>query len=212
MFVAVHPAADERSTGSTAPGGGPVTGGVQHDAGLGQLFNLAQEMLCVAGFDGRLKQVNPAWQRTLGWTDAELTSRPYEEFLHPDNRGPIPDPTGVLPGGQHIVHFENRFRIRDGSYRWLSWVATPNRDDGLIYAAAHDITAAKHEAHVKAAQEAVTRIAADSTDWDEAAWQILKGVCTALGWEMAALWIVDRSEQQLVWKHAYFASDEVRDL
>src|SRR6185437_946382 len=125
MYAAVHSAAfEERVT-------------------LGPLFNLAQDMLCVAGFDGYFKQVNPAWQRTLGWTAAELTSRPYAEFVHPSDREATAGATEMLIDGQHVMQFENRYRCRDGSYRWLSWMTTANADDGVVYGAARDITRSK---------------------------------------------------------------------
>ena len=116
-------------------------------------------MLCVAGFDGYLKEVNPSWQHNLGWTAAELTSRPYAEFMHPDDRAITPTSSFVVDG-QHVMQYENRYRTRDGSYRWLSWMATPNAEEGVIYAAAHDITKAKLEAQMAAAEGAVIRIAA----------------------------------------------------
>jgi diguanylate cyclase (GGDEF)-like protein len=118
----------------------------------------------------------------------------------------------VLIEGQHVVHYENRYRTRDGSYRWLSWMATPSLEDGVIYAAARDITKPKVESQIATARSAVTRIAAEFPDWDEAAWQILKAVCTCLRWDVGALWLVDAGERELAWKHAYFASDELRDL
>ena len=91
------------------------------DLGLVQLLNLAQDMLCVAGFDGYFKQVNPAWERALGWTAEELTSRPYVEFMHPADRVNGSDESWTTVDGQSVVQFENRYLCRDGSYRWLSW-------------------------------------------------------------------------------------------
>jgi PAS domain S-box-containing protein len=169
-------------------------------------------MLCVAGCDGYFKELNPAWQRTLGWTAAELTNRPYAEFVHPADRAATSITPGMFIDGQIVVQYENRFRTSDGSYKWLSWMTTPSIEDGVIYAAARDITKAKTEAQMAAARDAVTRIASESADWDEAAWQILKEVCTCIGWDVGALWLADAAEQQLVWRHAYFASDDLRDL
>jgi diguanylate cyclase (GGDEF)-like protein/PAS domain S-box-containing protein len=210
MFAAGHPVGQDHST--ETPVRRTPAGDIQGTVGLGRLFNLAQDMLCVAGFDGYMKEVNPAWQRTLGWTAAELTSRPYVEFIHPAHRGATPCAPDVLIDGQHVMQYENRFRARDGSFRWLSWMATPSVEDGVVYAAAHDITKAKGLRQMAAARGAVTQIAADVSDWDEAAWQLLKAVCTCLGWDVGALWLVDGDEQQLVWKHAYFAADDLRDL
>lgn len=211
MFAAGSAFAQWKTEG--APGLDPAPPpSTQPNIRLGQLFNLAQDMLCVAGLDGYLQEVNPAWQRTLGWTAAELTSRPYTEFMHPADRETTKLAPDVLMDGQHVVHYENRYRTRDGSYRWLSWMATPSMEDGVIYAAAHDITEAKLQSQVAAAKRAVTTVAAEFADWDEAAWQILKAVCTCIRWEVGVVWLVDAGQQQLTWKHAYFASDALRDL
>ncbi len=166
----------------------------------------------MVGSDGYFKRVNPAWERALGWSAEELASRPYDEYVHPADRGTGFEDVWARDEGQTVAHFENRYRCRDGSFRWLSWTAKPNVGEGLIYAAARDITGVKHNGQMAAAMAAVMRIAAESTDWDEAGWQILKAVCTSLEWDVGALWTVDPAEQRLVCRHAYFASDEIRDL
>jgi PAS domain S-box-containing protein len=94
-------------------------------------------MLCIAGFDGYFKRVNPAWERALGWTAGELTSRPYVDFMHPADRVSGADEAWTQVDGQSVAHFENRYLCRDGSYRWLSWMAAPNVDERLIYAGDH---------------------------------------------------------------------------
>jgi PAS domain S-box-containing protein len=107
-----------------------------------RLFESTLDMLCVAGFDGYFKRLNPAWERTLGWPRTELLSKPYVDFVHPDDREATVAEAGRLVGGNHqTVSFENRYRCADGSYRWLLWNATPS--GRLIYAAARDITRRK---------------------------------------------------------------------
>jgi len=100
-------------------------------------------MLCVGGFDGYFKLVNPAWERVLGYTNDELTSRPWLDFIHPDDREATIRQGQNLSGGGSVIRFDNRYRARDGSYRWLSWMATPFPEKQLIYAVARDITEAK---------------------------------------------------------------------
>lgn len=113
---------------------------------LDQFFSLSLDMLCIAGTDGRFHRVNPAWHQTLGWTPAELTAVPYGEFIHPDDlRATQAQAAGLAIGG-NAVAFENRYRAKDGTYRWLSWKATCATEHGLIYAAARDVTAAKQTA------------------------------------------------------------------
>jgi two-component system sensor histidine kinase/response regulator len=118
-------------------------------------------MLCVGGFDGFFKLVNPAWERVLGYTVDELTSRPWLDFVHPDDREATILAGQNLSGGGSVIRFDNRYRARDGSYRWLSWMATPYPEKELIYAVAHDITQAKQaEEELQAARlqaESATR-------------------------------------------------------
>jgi PAS domain S-box-containing protein len=115
----------------------------QTEAERDRLWNHSVDLLCVAGFDGFLKQLNPAWERTLGWTKEELISRPYLEFVHPDDRPATLQSAQSLMEGREIVAFENRQRCEDGTYKWVSWNAFPLVPDKLILAVVHDITEQK---------------------------------------------------------------------
>lgn len=97
-------------------------------------------MLCVAGYDGYFKHLNPAWTQTLGFTQAELMARPYMDFVHPDDRHATEAEAGKLAGGSKTVHFRNRYECRDGTYRWLAWSAMPAGSGELIHAVARDVT------------------------------------------------------------------------
>jgi PAS domain S-box-containing protein len=110
---------------------------------LDRFFSLSLDLMCVAGFDGYFKRVNPAWQRVLGYSTEELLSRPYIDFVHPDDRTPTTTVADSVSGGNQLMSFENRYRARDGSYRWLEWTAVPFPDEQVMYAAARDITERK---------------------------------------------------------------------
>jgi len=114
---------------------------------LNQFFFLTPDMLCIAGVDGRFKRVNAAWHDALGWTLDDLTSVPYEDFIHPDDLAQTSAERVKLAAGEPVLTFENRYRCKDGSYRWLSWRAAPAASRGLIYAAARDVTEQKRTAH-----------------------------------------------------------------
>src|ERR1700689_167216 len=101
---------------------------------LEQLFTVSLDMLCIAGFDGYFKRINPAWEKTLGIPTAELISRPYDEFVHPDDRERTASEAEKLDDGEQTLSFENRYACGDGSYRWLLWNATPSLDQKLIFA------------------------------------------------------------------------------
>jgi PAS domain S-box-containing protein len=110
---------------------------------LGTLFRMSRDMLCVAGFDGYFRRLNPAWEETLGYTLEELMSRPYVEFVHPDDRSATAAEAKSGATGHSTLAFENRYRRKDGSYRWLAWTATPHLEQGLSYAVARDVTEQK---------------------------------------------------------------------
>ena len=114
---------------------------------LNQFFFLTPDMLCIAGMDGRFRRVNAAWSDALGWTSEDLTSVPYLDFVHPDDLAPTTAETAKLAAGEATLTFENRYRCKDGSFKWLSWRAAPAASRGLIYAAARDVTEQKRTAH-----------------------------------------------------------------
>ncbi len=120
-----------------------------------RFFTLSIDMLCIAGYDGHFRRLNPAWERALGWTSEELIRRPYLDFVHPEDIEATKAAAARVTSGKDIVSFENRYRHRDGSYRWLLWTASPYPEQELIYAVAHDITRRKqNEAELHQAKDA----------------------------------------------------------
>jgi PAS domain S-box-containing protein len=103
-------------------------------------FEVAIDMLCFLDFSGYFKQLNPAWERTLGFTREELMSKPFIEFVHPDDRDRTLKQNASVRSGGQALGFENRYLCKDGSYRWLRWNAAPDPSEGVIYSVARDIT------------------------------------------------------------------------
>ena len=130
----------------------------REDAVLDRFFTLSIDMLCIAGYDGYFKRLNPAWERVLGYSVDELTSLPFLEFVHPDDRATTIAEMQCLTTGHSTISFENRYRAKDGTYRWMLWDATPFPEQQLIYAAARDITERKH------AEETLHRFFTSSAD------------------------------------------------
>ena len=115
---------------------------------------MSQDLLLVADRNGVWQTVNPAWTRTLGWSEAELLNRTSEWLEHPDDDGITRAQVRKLGASEATVRFESRFRHKDGSYRWLSWTGVSDRDH--IYAVARDVTAEKAAAErLKATEEAL---------------------------------------------------------
>ncbi|MEW5854060.1 MAG: PAS domain-containing sensor histidine kinase [Myxococcota bacterium] len=108
---------------------------------LEKFTHMTDDMLCVAGVEGFFKYLSPSWERVLGWTLAELCARPFVDFVHPEDRARTTQETAaIVQAGRVQTSFRNRYRCRDGGYRWLLWRTNANTEDGLIYAAARDVT------------------------------------------------------------------------
>ena len=120
-----------------------MTGQKQAERALEQFFRLSLDLLCIAGFDGYFKRVNPAWTSALGWTTDELLATPFVNFLHPDDIEATRDIVSKLRGGDDVFSFENRYRARDGAYHWLRWNARTDPERQVMIAAARDVSAEK---------------------------------------------------------------------
>jgi len=111
----------------------------EDEARIARLFEMTSDLLATISLDGRFTLLNPAWEQVLGWTLQELQAQPMQEFMHPDD---VEQTLALMrAGGQHPAHLENftnRFRHRDGSWRWLLWSARCDGD--TWYAAAKDVT------------------------------------------------------------------------
>jgi len=110
---------------------------------LKKLFNLSLDMLCVADFEGYFRIVNSAFENTLGHSGRVLLETPFIEFVHPDDKVPTHEAMAQLMTGEPVTYFENRYRCKDGSYKWLAWTSVPVTEESLMYAVARDITGQK---------------------------------------------------------------------
>lgn len=111
---------------------------------LDRFFDVSSDMLATASSDGYFTRLNPAWKDTLGHDLHELRARPFADFVHPDDR----EATALavarqVEEGKSVFSFQNRYRHRDGSYRWLEWTSTPSADGSELFAVARDVTTRK---------------------------------------------------------------------
>jgi PAS domain S-box-containing protein len=104
-------------------------------------FELSLDMLSTASLDGYFKRINPAF-KVLGWSEQELLSTPFLNLVHPDDVQATLTEVKKLGEGSKTLHFENRYRCKDGSYRWISWVSSPDAN-GILYGTGRDVTAQK---------------------------------------------------------------------
>ncbi|MBA3392460.1 MAG: PAS domain S-box protein [Deltaproteobacteria bacterium] len=127
-----------------------------------RFFDAALDLHGIANASGSFVRVNPAWQRTLGWSAEEVTSVPWLDLVHPVDRQATMDVVGRLFGGSSVLAFVNRYRCKDGSYRWIQWHAEVVGDEA--YCTGRDVTVeraqktARHERYVEDIAEALPQI------------------------------------------------------
>ena len=129
-------------------GAGVAVGGRRRGAGASdsRWFQMSNDLLVEASLDGYFLRLSDGWETCLGWTRAELMAQPFSQFVHPDDLAATAAHAQALdrrPG--EVIDFENRYRAKDGSYRWLSWRARSDRR--RKYAVARDVTERKHLEH-----------------------------------------------------------------
>ena len=121
-----------------------------------QFFDLAFDLFCIAGFDGYFKRVNPAYERTLGYSSRELMSRPFSEFVYPDDLQSTTDVLARLLDGHDVIGFEHRVICRDGSVRWLQWNTRTIPERAFAYCVGRDVTERRRaDAELREAQRLV---------------------------------------------------------
>lgn len=107
-------------------------------AELDRFFDVALDLLCIAGTDGYFKRINSQWEKALGFSKDELMKLSFLDLVHPDDIPATLDALNKLKGQNEVINFINRYRCKDGSYVWIEWRSFPHGD--LIYAAARDIS------------------------------------------------------------------------
>jgi PAS domain S-box-containing protein len=110
-----------------------------------RFFSVSLDMLCISSFDGHFKKVNPAFEEVLGFSAEELCRKSYLDFIHPEDiERTTKEVEKQMLLKTQVLNFENRYRCKDGSYKWLSWKSAPVGH--FMYAAARDITENKNAA------------------------------------------------------------------
>jgi serine/threonine-protein kinase len=140
--LASEPAARPRDAGAVAAA---LTAYFESDLrraerDLVRFFELTPDLFCIAGLDGFFRRVNQNFTRVLGYSPDELISRPWLDFIHPDDLAGTAAAGAALSRGQPVVQFRNRYRDVHGHYRWFEWAAKSIPEEGIIFAVARDIT------------------------------------------------------------------------
>src|SRR5204863_3050838 len=135
-----------------------------------RIWSVSEDLLGVSTFDGYFIALNPAWSRMLGWTEGEVRRQHVDQLRHPDDAEASRAARARLAAGVPTVRIENRFRHKDGGWRWIAWTMTA--DQGLIYVAGRHVTTEKE------AQAALRKAEADAAHGQkmEALGQLTGGV------------------------------------
>ena len=132
------------------------------DYELGQFFDLSPDLLCIAGFDGYFKRLNASFERVLGYSREELMSRPFLEFVHPDDVERARDALTHLATGEDVIGFEGRLVCADGSVRRFEWNTRTMPHLGVLYGIARDVTVRSALAEEQAALRRVATMVAEA--------------------------------------------------
>ena len=117
-------------------------------------------LVATAGMDGYYKEVNAAFERILGWSEEESLTRPFAEFIHPDDRATAAEMFDRLKSGETVTGFMDRNVCKDGSYRWFNWIVIPVLERGIVFGIGRDITAERQaEEDRKRAETALQKAA-----------------------------------------------------
>ncbi|WCK54232.1 PAS domain S-box protein [Aneurinibacillus sp. Ricciae_BoGa-3] len=130
---------------------------------LNHLFNLSVDLFCIISVDGYFKTLNPSWEHTLGFTRERLCSEPFVNFIHPDDQRATLHALDRLSQGENVLNFENRYRCKDGTYKWLMWNTIVENE--RFYSVARDITKQKEmEKELRESEERYRRLVELSPD------------------------------------------------
>jgi PAS domain S-box-containing protein len=167
-----------------------ITERKQVEEELNRFFSLVPDLVCIASTDGRFLKLNSVWQETLGYTEKEILATPFLELVHPDDREATMKEVARQRAGETTIQFINRYRCRDGGYKWLEWRAS-SPFDKMLFASARDITERKNSeqrmreltAHLQTVREEEKASIAREIHDD------LGGTLTAL--KMEAYWLAE---------------------
>ena len=154
---------------------------------LGQFFDLSPDLLCIAGFDGYFKRLNTSFERVLGYSSDELMSRPFLEFVHPDDVERARDAFIHLATGEDIIGFEGRLVCIDGSVRRFEWNTRTLPHLGALYGIARDVTDRSALAEEQAALRRVAVLVAQQPSPSEVFTAVTQAVGLLLDADLAAL-------------------------
>ncbi|MFN7984219.1 MAG: PAS domain S-box protein [Vicinamibacterales bacterium] len=164
---------------------------------LQRFFDSSIDLLAVIDVHGMMRKVNRAFTRVLGHSEDEFLSRPFFDWIHPDDLQSTTESARQSQTGTNVVGFENRCRTADGSYRWIRWNVVPDADSGLFYASGHDITDRREKNRLLALGRDVGVALAQCSSMPEMLGLCTEAIVRHLDAAFARIWTTDDSEEML---------------
>jgi PAS domain S-box-containing protein len=103
-------------------------------------YELINDLIATCGFDGYFKQLNGAWEQTLGWTPAELLPNPFIELVHPEDQAAVESEVAKLAAGESTAEFKIRIATKEGGWRWTEWSASPDLPSEVFHCAGREVS------------------------------------------------------------------------
>ena len=158
------------------------------DYELAQFFDFSRDLFCIAGLDGYYKLVNASFERVLGYSREELLSRPFMDFVHPDDVQRAHDVLAVLATGEDVIGFETRLVCADGSARRFEWNTRTVPEQGVVYGIARDVTERTALVEEQAALRRVATLVARESTPDEVFAAVAEELAQLMGVMSSTLW------------------------
>ena len=166
--------------------------------GIKAYFDKAKDMICIAGQDGFFKKVNPRFLEVLGYSEAELLSNPFADYIHKDDLEATFKVVEQLAKGVPIIEFSNRYLCKDGSYKLFSWNAGVEIETGNMFAMARDITESANNLKRVEVESEIIGIITQNKPVVETLENIMGTICQFLNWKVACIWSTDEYKQTLI--------------
>ncbi len=162
-----------------------------------RVFNISPDLVGMGSLNGYFTKINFSFKRILGYEDKEFLGRPFVEFIYEDDVESTLEVLGGAVGGRQDIICQNRYRCRDGSYKWIEWNVLAIAEEGVFYTTGRDITRRKRSEKQLEAQHEITKVLAESSTVKEAFPRILQAICVALNWDVGEIWECDQQQNVL---------------
>ncbi|WP_052128773.1 PAS domain S-box protein [Neosynechococcus sphagnicola] len=170
-------------------------------------------MLCIIDAQGNFQKLNPAWEKNLGFSKMELRSQSYLTWVHPDDHALTLAQVQALQETAGTSCLENRYRCKEGAYKWLSWTMTSFGSAGLVYCVVRDITPRKRAEQESWLLQTLTQAISESQDFLTGLKVALQKVCEVTGWDYGEAWLPRRDGTRLERTPAWYGrGDDLADF